>query len=150
MSFFGIFFDQLLAPFWRPKWSPESRRNHILGVFFWMCFHTSLWPPLWSTFAPLLAPKGTILSPFASLFGHFFIIFGAPNRVKKKGTKTRCLLDLGNFGHISQQSMPKPYKNNSITLPATKRPDQKTMGRRCRGALLNNAQNTEISTSGRL
>ena len=75
------------------KWYVLLKRlGNVLGVFFWMCFHTSLWSPLWSTFAPLLAPKGTILSPFASLFGHFFVIFGTPNRAKKTQRLDVCLI----------------------------------------------------------
>ena len=67
---------------------------------------------------------------------------------KIKQTSSLCAICFfprfgGNFGHISQQSRPKTCKKHFITLPATKRPDQKTMGRRCRGALLNDVKVTK-------
>ena len=98
---FGLHFGSLLDHFGLPKW----------------CF------------GPLLAPQSTILRPFASLFGNFYANFGTPDRGKQIScTKTRCLLDLGNFGHISLTSRPKTDKINFITSPVTKRPYQKQGG----------------------
>ncbi len=83
---FTPLFGHLWFQFWLPKWfqkSCQTAPNLFFLYIFNMCFHTSLWAPLLSTSGPLLAPKGIILKPFDSHFGHFLITFGTPDREKK-------------------------------------------------------------------
>ena len=133
MSFFGILFRPFLASFWQHfglQNGAQNRAKTTFWVFFQRCVPI---PPFGLHFGSLLdhfwlpkAPFWDNLPPFLATFAPIL----APRTVEKQitCTKTRCLIDLSNFGHISQTSRPKTGKNNFITLPVTKRPYQKQGG----------------------
>ena len=130
MPFFGILFRPCLASFWEHFGLQNGAQNHAKTSFRAYFFRYVSIPPFGLHFGSLLDHFWLPKAPFLDNLPPFLITFApilAPRTVEKQitCTKTRCLIDLSNFGHIPQTSRPKTGKNNFITLPVTKRPYQK-------------------------